>query len=86
VFTGWEAKGTRSEVILKKRRPKAAFNERIAERQLRFSITVDLKRSSEKEAMRNVFELRHERERLMHGYPRRMLQLYRFLAQKKFIL
>ena|GEM_PF-6811466 len=76
----------RSEVILKKRRPEVAFNERISERHRRFAMTVDLKRSSEKEARRNVFELRHERERLMHGYPRRILELYRLLVQKKDIL
>jgi hypothetical protein len=67
VFTGWEAKGTRSEVILKKRRPETAFKERISERHSRLAETVDLKRTSEKDARRNVFELRQERERLMHG-------------------
>src|SRR5664279_1761604 len=83
LLNGWEAKGTRSEVILKKRSPEAAFKERISERHLRFEMTVAMKRSAEKEASRNVLELRHERERLMHGYPRRILELYPFLNQNR---
>jgi len=44
-FTGWEAKGIRSEVILKKRRPWSMLNLRVLERQARFSLTVERNRS-----------------------------------------
>jgi hypothetical protein len=67
VFTGWVAKGIRSEVILKKRRSETAFNERISDRHSRLAATVDLKRTAEYDARRNVFELRQGRENLMHG-------------------
>jgi hypothetical protein len=48
--------------------------------------TVDLNRTSEKDARRKVFELLQERERLMHGYPRRIARLYRFRIKKRYTM
>jgi hypothetical protein len=67
VQTGWEAKGTRSEVIRKKRRPDARLNVRIRSRHSRFSRTVASSRSSVYEASRNVRFAEHPMPRLMHG-------------------
>jgi hypothetical protein len=70
---GCEAKGTISELILKKRIPLSRLNFSILLRHSRFSATVRSKRSLEYDPKRKVWFGEHPTERFMQGYPTRIL-------------
>lgn len=74
VQTGCDANGTMPEPIRKARRPRATFQARTRSRQARFASTVASRRSSEYDASRKVRFAVQPIERLMHGYPIRMLE------------
>lgn len=74
VQTGCDANGTSPEPIRKERSPWATFQARTRSRQTRFACTVASRRSSEYDASRKVWFAVQSIERLMHGYPIRMLR------------